>query len=206
MSEKNILISYTKWIVKWLLILGVFASSIIGSILYYEYYNNQLVPMISLKCEKEYYLFDEDDIGDIGFYLIQKERGEEKPKGIYRSIVKVDEEKITKNTKDTAVSLYRPYLETDDKKYIFKDKYGNDAEKYAKTVIDRETLEMELLVSMRWDDECKVSDDMTIPSNCLNENEEDKLVSKFRCESIKYDDYLDQVKNEIAEYKSKLKI
>ena len=88
MSDKseNILIGYTKWLLKWFAIVGIVIGVGSGSWLGYEGYQNQIVPMIAIKCEKNDFS-GSPKIGDtktILHYLVQKRRKNTFPEGLYR--------------------------------------------------------------------------------------------------------------------------
>ena len=88
MSDKseNILIGYTKWILKWFAIVCVVIGVGIGGWLGYMEYQNQIVPMIAIECEDEKG-FGSTMSGGIKtkrHYLVQKRRKSSSPHALYR--------------------------------------------------------------------------------------------------------------------------
>ncbi len=74
-KQENILIGYTKWLFKWAAILCVVSGVVIGGWVGYENYQDQLVPVIAIKCETK---------PSPRYYLIQKRRDEASPYALYR--------------------------------------------------------------------------------------------------------------------------
>lgn len=52
-KSDNILVGYTKWILKWFAIVCVVIVVVIGGWIGYDKYQNQIVPMIAIECEGE---------------------------------------------------------------------------------------------------------------------------------------------------------
>lgn len=129
MSEVNILIRYTKWIIKWLFIILIFTSLVFGGFIYYDDYQNQLIPMTTLKCSKVFNdeLSEEENktLNEDGYhFMIKKRRKSEFPEGIYRS-PHIRENKVTKNTEVTDLVEVKPFYESKGDLYIFKESYDN---------------------------------------------------------------------------------
>jgi hypothetical protein len=88
-KSDNILIGYTKWLLKWFAIVGIVIGVGSGSWLGYEGYQNQIVPMIAIQCEGE--LEDIEVYGTtsrltrLHHFLVQKRRKDTLPEGLYRA-------------------------------------------------------------------------------------------------------------------------
>jgi hypothetical protein len=85
-KSENILIGYTKWILKWFAIVCVVIGVGIGGWLGYMEYQNQIVPMIAIECEDEKGI-DGTYPGGIKtkrHYLVQKRRKSSSPHVLYR--------------------------------------------------------------------------------------------------------------------------
>ena len=85
-KSENILIGYTKWILKWLAIVCVVIVVVIGVWIGYEKYQDQIVPIIAIECEKEkgFGVTKRGGIENKRHYLVQKWRNSSSPKGLYR--------------------------------------------------------------------------------------------------------------------------
>jgi hypothetical protein len=80
-KSENILISYTKWILKWFAIVCVVIGVGIGCWIGHHAYQDQIVPMIAIKCEREL----EKPVYTLKqHYLVQKKRGKSLPYALYR--------------------------------------------------------------------------------------------------------------------------
>ena len=113
MTEKseNILIGYTKWLLKWAAILCVIAGIGIGSWFGYIQYQDQVVPMVAIKCGSS---TSEEESLRPRYYLIQKRRDESVPHALYRPAF------YNKNiTKDmTADQYWRQYFYQENKDWF----------------------------------------------------------------------------------------
>jgi len=91
MKNKNILIGYTKWLLKWLLITAVILGIAIGGYIYYDTeYKGAEVLMLYLSCnserlphqsEKEY--TEKSNIYKVTKYKVTKKRNQNAPHAIY---------------------------------------------------------------------------------------------------------------------------
>jgi hypothetical protein len=87
LSDKsgNILIGYTKWLLKWAAIISVAIGGVIAGVIGYEEYQDQLIPMMAIECE-----VDDKEGPHIGgvegkrHYLIQRKRKSPFPHALYR--------------------------------------------------------------------------------------------------------------------------
>lgn len=88
MNDKsgNILIGYTKWILKWFSIVCVVIGVGIGGWFGYMEYQNQIVPMIAIECEDEkgFRSAMSGGIKTKHHYLVQKRRKDSSPHALYR--------------------------------------------------------------------------------------------------------------------------
>jgi len=86
-SPDNILIGYTKWILKWFAIVCVVIGVGIGGWFKYMVYQDQIVPMIAIECEDEKGLAPtlSEVIKTKTHYLVQKRRKSSLPHALYRS-------------------------------------------------------------------------------------------------------------------------
>ena len=97
MSDKseNILIGYTKWLLKWFAIVSIVIGVGFGGLFGYDEYQKQIVPMIAIECETPRMgqrfppLKGQDTTktgGIVGkrHYLVQKKRRESLPHALYR--------------------------------------------------------------------------------------------------------------------------
>jgi hypothetical protein len=85
-KSENILIGYTKWLLKWFAIVCVVIGVGIGGWFGYMEYQDQIVPMIAIECEDEKG-FSSPMAGGIKtklHYLVQKRRKSSSPHGLYR--------------------------------------------------------------------------------------------------------------------------
>lgn len=86
-KPENILIGYTKWLLKWAAIVCVVISVGIGGWLGYMEYQDQIVPMIAIECEDEKGFDSTAHSGGIKnkrHYLVQKIRKRSSPHALYR--------------------------------------------------------------------------------------------------------------------------
>jgi hypothetical protein len=86
-KSENILISYTKWILKWFAIVCVVFGVGIGGWLGYMEYQDQIVPMVAIECEDEKGFDATAKSGGIKtkrHYLVQKRRKGSSPHALYR--------------------------------------------------------------------------------------------------------------------------
>ena len=88
LSDKsgNILIGYTKWTLKWFAIVCVVIGVGIGGWFGYMEYQDQIVPMIAIECEKEKGFEGTVPGGNklTLHYLVQKRRSSSSPQALYR--------------------------------------------------------------------------------------------------------------------------
>jgi len=187
MSHENILIGYTKWLAKWILIVTILCASAFGIFIFYENYQNELEAMISLKCTRTYDYEDalkdnskknktdnkeNVDVIEYIYFLLQKERDSELPSGVYRSAHTSDN--ITKETiVDDLVILHR-FKKIDGDHYIFQD--NNFL-----TKINRKNLQIDVM-------------------------KDEKSLLIFECKLIDNSEFFLYSENKLQEKKSELKI
>jgi hypothetical protein len=85
-KSENILIGYTKWLLKWFAIVCVVIGAGIGGWFGYMEYQDQIVPMIAIECEDEKG-WASQKAGGIKtklHYLVQKRRKSSSPHALYR--------------------------------------------------------------------------------------------------------------------------
>ena len=107
MEKKNILIDYTKWLLKWLLIIAVALSTAMGVFVLYE----QEIDMIALSCG--------GSGADPFLYLLKKERDKDAPSSIYTGAYMTDN--FTKGTGYKELRKIAGFIKIEDNSYIFRD-------------------------------------------------------------------------------------
>jgi len=156
MKQQNIIIEYTKWLIKWLFGILLFTGLVFGGYYFYNDYQNQLIPMISLKCNKVFAdgkaLPDLGDATVFSYFMIKKRRKSVMPSGVFRA-PHIMSSKVTNDTKVTDLFEIEPYYENHDDLYIFKEKYNNDHD--ARLEINRKDLSMRFMKSSPSRDEHK---------------------------------------------------
>ena len=186
MSDKseNILIGYTKWILKWFAIVCVVIGVVIGGWVGFEGYQDQIVPMIAIECEDEKGISGtrSGGIKTKTHYLVQKIRKRSSPRALYRP--SYYNETITLETSPDDYWRQYPFDTTTtvdgQPAYSFK-KYNGRVEHW----IARENLQ----VSVSW-------------QNKKSEKWEIKKVGK--CRQITFDEFYAESKRGLNEVKSKL--
>ena len=123
MEKKNILIDYTKWLLKWLLIIAVALSTAMGVFVLYE----QEIDMIALSCGKSG-TYD---------YLVKKRRDKDTPSNIYSGAYMTNS--FTKGTGDRELRKIMEFIKIENNSYIFKRIEDRDY-----WVLNRINLEMNL--------------------------------------------------------------
>lgn len=90
-KSENILIGYTKWVLKWIFILCAVMGIGLGSWLGYDKYQNQVIPMIAISCDRDKVLLEAykksggaKNIRTKNYYLVQKKRQKSLPHALYR--------------------------------------------------------------------------------------------------------------------------
>ena len=105
MEKKNILINYTKWLLKWLLIIAVALAALIQANILYE----QEIDLIALSCDRW---------GDPDLYLLKKQRDKDTPSNIYSGAYMTNS--FTKGTGDRELRKIMEFIKIENNSYIFK--------------------------------------------------------------------------------------
>jgi len=113
----NILIGYTKWLLKWLLIIAVILGIAIGGYIYHDTeYKGAEVPMLYLSCNSEKLPHEtkKDYIQDTYIYKVTKKRNQSAPYAIYISSDsddKVEELHLLLGRGEIDTSPYQDYVD-----------------------------------------------------------------------------------------------
>jgi hypothetical protein len=184
-KPENILIGYTKWLLKWAAIVCVVISVGIGGWLGYMEYQDQIVPMIAIECEDEKGFDSTAHSGGIKnkrHYLVQKRRESSSPHALYRP--SYYNEGITLETSPDDYwkqSYFKNTITVDGgPAYSFK-KYNGRVEHW----IDRENLQ----VSVSWQ---------------KKKSEKWEIEKLGKCRQITFDEFYAESERGLNEVKSKL--
>ena len=177
-GSKNILIEYTKWIVKWLLII-ILGLCVLGG-LFWSYYvfTNSKVPMIALKCVYE----SKKKPPSPHYMIVMKRRSESEPEGLYSGAYERRDFNLDTSVTDLASRKYFVKSKSTGMDYFFSAgdyKFNNDV------ILNRETL--------------KKTD--IIGTNIPNKN----ITLVSQCKKITTDEFYYFVKIKVNERKKKLK-
>lgn len=97
-TQQNILIGYTKWLLKWIVIISICLAVMGGIFWSYNEYQRQLIPMVAIKCESVLSEGAEVPNEDTPrYYLIQRRRNKQIPYALYRPASYLSN--VTENTK-----------------------------------------------------------------------------------------------------------
>ena len=138
--QENILIGYTKWLLKWFSILCAVLGVCLGAWVGYEQFQNQIIPMIAIKCESETERNEtnkETQLVD-RIYLIQKRRESDKPFGLYRPISYSGE--VTRQTNPRDLWQQSTLQDSSQNAYLFGPYGWATSKNTSYHVIERETL------------------------------------------------------------------
>jgi hypothetical protein len=198
MTEKseNILIGYTKWLLKWAAILCVILGVAIGGWLGYDQYQNQVVPMVAIKCLSPDWKEDGLKVGRFGkerFYLIQRKRDKTKPSALYRPAYFRKEIILTLKPED----FWEQYSFLGTGRAIFGDKEVGNAVRFGPE---------------SWEDQSGLVEHQIVRETLQvffhtrkNKDSEWEREELSDCEEITYDEFLAESKRGLEEAQSKLK-
>ena len=191
MSDKseNILIDYTKWILKWFAIVCVVIVVVIGGWIGYGQYQGQIVPMIAIECEGEKGFNPiKGGIKTKRYFLVQNIRSGSVPYALYEP--SYHEKTITHDTSpdDYHEAFYFKKISSwkDRSSYSFGPKSYNDLHGFIEFQVVRDNLQVILL---------------------FRKNKSDKWKSRKigKCRQITFDEFYADSERGLNEVKSKLK-